>query len=78
MKVQGILRNKIVKNYNIERLELLEGVYKDKNIKLYKEYIDNNLALKIYILKDKLGKYLGFRILHIDNGKITKRLDSFV
>ena len=33
---------------------------------------------KIYILKDKLGKYLGFRILHIDNGKITKRLDSFV
>lgn len=77
MRVQGVLKNKIIKNYITGRLEILEGTYKDKNVRIYREYLNNKLDLKYYEVRDKLGNFIGSRLLHIRDGKVIKKLDKF-
>ena len=73
----GVLKSKEVINSAVGRLEILEGTYRDKTVKIYKEYLYNKLDLKYYEVKDKLGNFIGSRLLHIRDGKVIKKLDKF-
>ena len=80
MKIQsfGVLKSHYIKQYAIGKLDIKEGVTKNYFVKIYKEYIGNELTLKLYLLKDKLGKHLGYRLKHISHNKETLRLDRFI
>ena len=77
MKV-GVLQSLSVNYAGFKKLKKATGKYKDYNITVYKEYFRNDVELRFTWVTNSLGKFIGSRLVHIDNGRIVKKIDRFV
>ena len=77
MKV-GVLQSLSVNYAGFKKLKKATGKYKDYNITVYKEYFRNDVELRFTCITNSLGKFIGSRLVHIDNGRIVKKIDRFV
>ena len=78
MKVSNINKNLSRCGLGLYELIVNKRTYKGYEYTLYREFFKNKLDLSVLMFKDKLNKHSGFRLKHISNGRITRKLDNFI
>lgn len=77
MNVTGITTSIINKSAGLYELKINKGRFKGYELTYYREFLNKNLDLTLLWIRDLKGKFLGYRLKHINNGKVIKKIDRF-
>ena len=77
MNIKGITTSLINKSAGLYELKINKGRFKEYKLTYYREFFNKNLDLTLLWIRDLKGKFLGYRLKHINNGKVIKKIDRF-
>lgn len=77
MNVKGITTSITTKSAGLYKLKINKGSFKGYKLTYYREFFNKNLDLTLLWINDLKGKFLGYKLKHINNGKVIKKIDRF-
>lgn len=65
----GIFRREKITCVGKDKIISTDGVVNNKQITVYRQYLDNKLVSKLYFLSDRLGNFLKLKLLAFKDGE---------
>ena len=78
MRINGITKSVTRKHVGLSELVIKKGEFKGFKFTIFKEYFKNKPEVKVTFVSDANNKARGYRLVHLNNGRITKKIDRFI
>ena len=78
MKVNNINKNLSHIGVGLSELFINKRTYKGMELTLFREFFKKKLEVSVLLINDKVNKHSGFRLKHINNSRLVKKIDRFI
>ena len=65
----GIFRREKITCVGKDKIISTDGIINNKEITVYRQYLDNKLVSKLYFLSDKFGNFLKLKLVAFTDGE---------